>query len=82
MKHPRTLRGREGTSNQRRDRRRRVERRSNVVGLDGLLTTGTLIDEVSDNMHEAIPIHLEGMRLSGHESREPMPMAKTIHVAS
>jgi predicted RNase H-like HicB family nuclease len=53
-----------------------------VVGLDGIITTGQTIDEVIENMREAIPFHLEGMRLSGNELIEPMPIVKTIQVNS
>jgi predicted RNase H-like HicB family nuclease len=53
-----------------------------VIGLDGVITTGKTIDEVVENMREAIPFHLEGMRLNGDELLEPMPIVKTIHVAS
>ena len=52
-----------------------------VVGLDGVITTGATIDEVIKNMREAIPFHLEGMRLGGNELIEPMPVVKTIQVA-
>jgi predicted RNase H-like HicB family nuclease len=53
-----------------------------VVGLDGIITTGQTIDEVIENMREAIPFHLQGMRLSGNELIEPMPIVKTIQVNS
>jgi predicted RNase H-like HicB family nuclease len=53
-----------------------------VIGLDGIITTGKSIDEVIENMREAIPFHLEGMRLSGDKLLEPMPIVKTIQVAS
>lgn len=53
-----------------------------VIGLDGVITTGNTVEEVIENMHEAIPFHLEGMRLHGDESPERLPIVKTIHVAS
>jgi predicted RNase H-like HicB family nuclease len=53
-----------------------------VIGLDGIITTGKSVDEVIENMREANPFHLEGMRLSGNELLEPMPIVKTIQVAS
>lgn len=53
-----------------------------VIGLDGVITTGRTIDEVIENMREAIPYHLEGMRLHGDQLPEPMPIVKTIQVAS
>ena len=53
-----------------------------VIGLDGVITTGKTVDEVVENMREAIPFHLEGMRLNSDELLEPMPIVKTINVAS
>ena len=53
-----------------------------VIGLDGVITTGKTVDEVIENMREAIPFHLEGMRLHGDQLPEPMPIVKTIQVAS
>ena len=53
-----------------------------VIGLDGVITTGKTVDEVVKNMREAIPFHLEGMRLNSDELLEPMPIVKTIQVAS
>jgi predicted RNase H-like HicB family nuclease len=53
-----------------------------VIGLDGVITTGISIDEVIENMREAIPFHLEGLRLSGSELLEPLPIVKTIQVVS
>jgi len=35
-----------------------------VIGLDGVITTGNSIDEVVENMREAIPFHLEGCALA------------------
>lgn len=51
-----------------------------VIGLDGIITTGKTIDDVVENMREAIPFHLEGMRLHGGELTRPMPIVKTIQV--
>jgi predicted RNase H-like HicB family nuclease len=53
-----------------------------VIGLDGVITTGKTVDEVIENMREAIPFHLEGMRLLGDQLPEPLPIVKTIQVAS
>ena len=53
-----------------------------VIGLDGVITTGESVEEIIENMREAIPFHLEGMRLSGNELPQPMPIVKTIQVAS
>ncbi|NNN01462.1 MAG: type II toxin-antitoxin system HicB family antitoxin [Acidimicrobiaceae bacterium] len=51
-----------------------------VIGLDGVITTGKTVDEVIENMREAIPFHLEGMRLNGDELPEHLPLVKTIQV--
>jgi predicted RNase H-like HicB family nuclease len=53
-----------------------------VIGLDGVITTGKTVEEVVENMHEAIPFHLEGLRLQGGELPAHLPIVKTIHVAS
>jgi len=53
-----------------------------VVGLDGVITTGNSIDEVIENMREAIPFHLEGLRLNGNGLLAPMPIVRTIQVAN
>ena len=53
-----------------------------VIGVDGIITTGKTVDEVIENMREAIPFHLEGMRLHGDQLPEPMPIVKTIQVVS
>ena len=53
-----------------------------VIGLDGVITTGQTVDEVIENMREAIPFHLEGMRLHGDLLPDPLPIVKTIQVAS
>jgi len=53
-----------------------------VIGLDGVITTGQTVDEVIENMRVAIPFHLEGMRLHGDLLPDPMPIVKTIQVAS
>ena len=51
-----------------------------VIGLDGVITTGKTVDEVVENMREAIPFHLEGTRLNGDELPERPPLVKTIQV--
>lgn len=51
-----------------------------VIGLDGVITTGKTVDEVVENMREAIPFHLKGMRLNGDELPERLPLVKTIQV--
>jgi predicted RNase H-like HicB family nuclease len=56
--------------------------RGYVIGLDGVITTGKTVDEIVENMREAIPFHLEGMHLNRDELPGPMPIVRTIHVAS
>jgi predicted RNase H-like HicB family nuclease len=53
-----------------------------VIGLDGVITTGKTVDEVIENMREAIPFHLEGMRLNGDRLPEHLPLVKTIQVSN
>ena len=53
-----------------------------VIGLDGVITTGDTVEEVIENTHEAIPFHLEGMRLHGEELPERFPSVKTIRAPS
>ena len=53
-----------------------------VIGLDGVITTGKTVDEIIENMREAIPFHLEGMRLNGDQLPEHLPLVKTIQVST
>ena len=39
--------------------------------LDGCVSTGSTIKEVTTNMKEAIEFHLEGLKLEGYEIPEP-----------
>lgn len=53
-----------------------------VIGLDGVITTGKTVDEIIENMRQAIPFHLEGMRLNGDPLPEHLPLVKTIQVST
>ena len=53
-----------------------------VIGLDGVITTGNTVDQVIENMREAIPFHLEGMGLHGDQRPRALPIVKTIQIAS
>ena len=53
-----------------------------VVGLDGAISTGTTVEEVTEKMREALGFHLEGMRSHGGQSPRHLPIVKTVHVAS
>jgi len=50
-----------------------------VIELDGVVMTGKTVDEVLENMREAIPFHLEGMRMNGAELPVP-PIVKTLEI--
>jgi predicted RNase H-like HicB family nuclease len=39
--------------------------------LDGCVSTGSSVVEVTANMEEAITFHLEGLKLEGYEIPEP-----------
>ena len=47
-----------------------------VIGLDGVITTGKTVDEVVENMHEAIPFPLEGLRMQGGELPPTSPSSR------
>ena len=53
-----------------------------VLGLDGCISTGKTVEEVTENMRGALEFHLEGMRLHGDKLPEQMPIVKTVQVAS
>ena len=53
-----------------------------VIGLDGCITTGKIVEETVENMKVAIAFHLEGMKLHGDELPEHPPIVTTISVAS
>lgn len=53
-----------------------------VLGLDGCIATGHTVEEVTDNMRDAIEFHLEGMRLHGDQLPSEMAIVKTVQVAS
>ena len=52
-----------------------------VLGLDGCVSTGRSVEEVTSNMREALAFHLEGMRLHGDKLPEHMPIVKTVQIA-
>jgi predicted RNase H-like HicB family nuclease len=39
--------------------------------LNGCVSTGSTVEEVTTNMEEAIQFHLEGLKLEGYEIPEP-----------
>jgi predicted RNase H-like HicB family nuclease len=48
--------------------------------LDGCVATGTSLEEVKQNMQEAIIFHLEGLRLEGHQLPQPHCLVTAIEV--
>ena len=53
-----------------------------VPDLEGCVTTGATLEEIEQNMHEAIELHLEGMREEGYPLPQPHAQAKYIRVAA
>jgi predicted RNase H-like HicB family nuclease len=53
-----------------------------VVGLDGCIATAQTVEEVENNLRDAIGFHVEGMRLHGGQLASRMPIVKTLQVAS
>jgi predicted RNase H-like HicB family nuclease len=50
--------------------------------LPGCVATGDTIEEVEQNMREAIEFHLEGMRLHGEPIPEPSTQSIYVEVAA
>jgi predicted RNase H-like HicB family nuclease len=50
--------------------------------LAGCVATGETIEEVEQNMREAIEFHLEGMRLHGDPIPEPSTLSLYVDVAA
>jgi len=64
-----------------------IERAENNYGafspdLPGCVATGDTLDEVQENMREAIELHLEGMRLHGESIPEPSSQSIYVEVAA
>jgi predicted RNase H-like HicB family nuclease len=64
-----------------------IERAENNYGayspdLPGCVATGDTIEEVEQNMREAIEFHLEGMRLHGEPIPEPSTRSVYVDVAA
>jgi predicted RNase H-like HicB family nuclease len=53
-----------------------------VPDLPGCVATGTTIEEVEREIHEAIEFHLEGMRADGLPIPEPSSAVKYIEIAA
>jgi predicted RNase H-like HicB family nuclease len=50
--------------------------------LPGCVATGDTIEEVKENMRDAIEFHLEGMRLHGEAIPEPSTQSIYVEVAA
>ncbi|MEL6439199.1 MAG: type II toxin-antitoxin system HicB family antitoxin [Cyanobacteria bacterium J06621_8] len=46
--------------------------------LDGCVSTGSTVEEVTANMEQAIQFHLEGLKLEGYEIPEPKTISTYI----
>ena len=53
-----------------------------VPDLPGCITTGATRDEVSENIREAIELHIEAMREVGEPVPEPSSFAAEIEITS
>ena len=49
--------------------------------LPGCVSTGATLDEVEQNMHEAIDFHLEGLRQEGFPIPQPSSASAYVEVA-
>jgi len=53
-----------------------------IIRPEGCVAIGQTVEEVENNMREAIEFHLEGMRLHGDHLPSHMPIVRTVQVAS
>ncbi len=53
-----------------------------VPDLPGCVTTGKTREEVLRNMHEAIALHLDGLREAGQPIPEPQTLAEYVETKS
>ena len=53
-----------------------------VPDLPGCVTTGKTLEETRRLIAEAIPFHLEGMRLNGEQVPEPVTVVDSVDVAA
>ena len=50
--------------------------------LPGCVSTGTTLDEVEQNMHEAIDFHLDGLRKEGFPIPQPSSASAYVEITS
>lgn len=53
-----------------------------VPDLPGCVSTGNSIEEVKQNIHDAIEFHIEGMKEDGQEIPKPTSISDTVEVAA
>lgn len=53
-----------------------------VPDLPGCVSTGSTIDEVKQNIHDAIEFHIEGLKKDGEEIPLPVSISDSVEVAA
>jgi predicted RNase H-like HicB family nuclease len=53
-----------------------------VPDLPGCIATGASVDEVEEEIREAIALHLEGMREDGTEAPAPQSQVENVDIAA
>ena len=53
-----------------------------VPDLPGCISTGSTIEEVKINIHDAIEFHIEGLKKDGEEIPLPVSISDSVEVAA
>ncbi len=53
-----------------------------VPDLPGCITTGCTVEEIEENIREAIELHLEGMREDGEPIPEPTTLTREVEITA
>ncbi len=53
-----------------------------VPDLPGCITTGRTLEEIEENIREAIELHLEGMREDGEPIPEPTTLTREVEITA
>ena len=53
-----------------------------VPDLPGCITTGRTVEEIEENIREAIELHLEGMREDGEPIPEPTTLTREVEITA
>lgn len=53
-----------------------------VPDLPGCISTGSTIEEVKQNIHDAIEFHIEGLKKDGEEIPLPVSISDSVEVAA